>query len=131
MFKIGEFSKLVGVSIRMLRHYGDNGLLKPTLIDEQTHYRLYSASQVAELQQIIRLRDMGFNVKEMASLIDSWSKDALHRALLERKEGIEKTIEAEQRKLQLLKKMISDTQNGLVHPASSVSILRSTNFGTS
>nr|WP_044915496.1 MerR family DNA-binding transcriptional regulator [Butyrivibrio sp. WCE2006] len=29
MLKIGEFSKLSRVSIRMLRHYDDIGLLKP------------------------------------------------------------------------------------------------------
>ena len=29
MFKIGEFSKLTQVSIRMLRYYDETGLLKP------------------------------------------------------------------------------------------------------
>ena len=29
MLKIGEFSKLSRISIRMLRHYDDIGLLKP------------------------------------------------------------------------------------------------------
>ena len=36
MLKIGEFSKLSRVSIRMLRHYDDIGLLKPALIDDFT-----------------------------------------------------------------------------------------------
>lgn len=29
MFKIGDFSKLTRVSVRMLRHYDEIGLLKP------------------------------------------------------------------------------------------------------
>jgi len=33
MFKIGEFSKLTQVSIRMLRYYDETGLLKPAQID--------------------------------------------------------------------------------------------------
>ena len=33
MLKIGEFSKLTQVSVRMLRHYDEIGLLKPAEID--------------------------------------------------------------------------------------------------
>ena len=33
MFKIGEFSKLTQVSIRMLRYYDETGLLKPAQTD--------------------------------------------------------------------------------------------------
>lgn len=42
MFKIGEFSKLTQVSIRMLRYYDENNLLKPARTDPYTGYRLYS-----------------------------------------------------------------------------------------
>jgi len=44
--KIGEFSKLFRVSVRMLRHYDDIGLLKPVEIDHFTGYRYYEASQL-------------------------------------------------------------------------------------
>lgn len=36
MLKIGEFSKLSRVSVRMLRHYDDIGLLKPAETDRST-----------------------------------------------------------------------------------------------
>ena len=36
MLKIGDFSKLSGVSIRMLRYYDEIGLLKPVRIDPDT-----------------------------------------------------------------------------------------------
>ena len=42
MLKIGEFSKLSRVSVRMLRHYDEIGLLKPIEIDRFTDYRYYS-----------------------------------------------------------------------------------------
>ncbi len=42
MLKIGDFSKLSRISIRMLRHYDDIGLLKPKRIDDQTAYRYVS-----------------------------------------------------------------------------------------
>ena len=41
MLKIGEFSKLSRVSVRMLRHYDEIGLLKPAEIDCFTEYRYY------------------------------------------------------------------------------------------
>ncbi len=38
MFKIGDFSKITRVSVRMLRHYDEIGLLKPQSIDSFTGY---------------------------------------------------------------------------------------------
>jgi DNA-binding transcriptional MerR regulator len=42
MFKIGEFSKLTQVSIRMLRYYDEMDVFKPLIVDESTGYRMYS-----------------------------------------------------------------------------------------
>lgn len=42
MLKIGEFSKLSRVSVRMLRHYDEVGLLAPSEVDPMTGYRYYS-----------------------------------------------------------------------------------------
>lgn len=42
MLKIGDFSKLSRISIRMLRHYNEIGLLIPESIDDFTGYRYYS-----------------------------------------------------------------------------------------
>lgn len=44
MLRIGDFSKLSRVSIRMLRHYDKIGLLIPESVDESTGYRYYSES---------------------------------------------------------------------------------------
>lgn len=38
MFKIGEFSRLTQVTIRMLRYYDETGLLKPAKTDPRTGY---------------------------------------------------------------------------------------------
>jgi DNA-binding transcriptional MerR regulator len=64
MFKIGEFSKMVRVTSRMLRHYEKCGLLTPTEIDRFTGYRMYTAMQIPILYRIVQLRDMGFGVKK-------------------------------------------------------------------
>lgn len=45
MFKIGEFSKLTQVSIRMLRYYDEMDVFKPLKVDESTGYRMYSVGR--------------------------------------------------------------------------------------
>ncbi|SEC21280.1 MerR family regulatory protein [Paramicrobacterium humi] len=44
---IGDFSRYAGLSVRMLRHYDDRGLLTPAEVDPFTGYRRYSPSSYA------------------------------------------------------------------------------------
>lgn len=69
MLKIGDFSRLSRVSVRMLRYYEKTGLIKPDKIDEFTGYRYYSESQLPEMWKIKMLRDMGFNVAEISEIL--------------------------------------------------------------
>lgn len=99
MFKIGEFSKLAQVSIRMLRYYDEMGLLKPIKIDELTGYRMYSATQLPVLNKIIYLRDSGFNVSEIAIAINNNNKDFIIEHLERKYREIEEKIDSEKQKL--------------------------------
>ena len=69
MLKIGDFSKLSRVSIRMLRHYDDIGLLKPAETDAFTGYRYYREDQLLVIGRITALKDMGF---ALADIVESW-----------------------------------------------------------
>ena len=99
MFKIGEFSKLTQVSIRMLRYYDETGLLKPAEIDKFTNYRLYSSEQIPLLNKIIFLRDLGFNVSEIAFALNGWDGEFITNLLENKRLKIEQVIKAEQDKL--------------------------------
>ncbi|KPU42565.1 HTH-type transcriptional regulator HmrR [Oxobacter pfennigii] len=99
MFKIGEFSKLTQVSIRMLRYYDETGLLKPAAIDKFTNYRLYSVEQIPVLNKIIFLRDLGFNISEIALALNHWNDEFITDQLDNKRLEIESTIKAEQYKL--------------------------------
>ncbi len=46
MFSIGEFSKLTGLTVKTLRFYHEQGLLKPSAVDDQTGYRYYAADKI-------------------------------------------------------------------------------------
>ena len=49
MLKIGLFSKLSRVSIRMLRYYDEMGLLHPAYIDPESDYRYYREDQLPQI----------------------------------------------------------------------------------
>jgi DNA-binding transcriptional MerR regulator len=70
LFKIGEFSRLSGVSIRMLRHYDEIGLLRPAHVDEWSGYRYYTGEQLTRLTRLLAFRELGFSLAEVACLLD-------------------------------------------------------------
>ncbi len=103
MFKIGEFSKLSRVSVRMLRHYDQLGLLKPVQTDSVTNYRYYTADQLPRLNRILALRDLGFSLEQIAGMLDEGlsSEQMLGMFRLKRAE-IEQQMQEEQSRLSRL-----------------------------
>jgi len=100
MFKIGEFSKLVHVSPRMLRYYEQNGLLQPAEIDRFTGYRQYTAVQIPLLSRIIELRDMGFGIEDIKTLLPKYDDHAAMKEALRQKQAqIQAALVVEQTKL--------------------------------
>ena len=71
--KIGEFSKLMQVTVKTLRHYEQKRLLIPDEVDEWTGYRYYSIEQMQKLQNIRDLQRLGFSLDEIKELCESYS----------------------------------------------------------
>ncbi|HEU4321737.1 MAG TPA: MerR family transcriptional regulator [Roseiflexaceae bacterium] len=69
MFKIGDFSRLGQVSVRMLRHYDKLGLLKPSHTDPQSGYRYYTIDQLARLNRIVALNGIGLTLQQIGGLL--------------------------------------------------------------
>jgi DNA-binding transcriptional MerR regulator len=70
MFSIGDFARSGRVSVRMLRHYDAIGLLRPASVDAITGYRSYDADQLARLNQVVALKDLGFTLEQVATIVD-------------------------------------------------------------
>lgn len=103
MFKIGEFSKLVRVSARMLRHYEKCGLLHPAKVDVYSGYRLYSSEQIPLLNRIVVFRDMGFSIEEIGQLLDNYDNTSyLQKMMVLKMKQTKETIAKEQHKYRLL-----------------------------
>ncbi|KAA9005406.1 MerR family transcriptional regulator [Paenibacillus spiritus] len=69
MLRIGIFSNLSRISIRMLRHYDEIGLLVPESIDESTGYRYYSEAQLLLAARIQAFKNMGFGLNSIREII--------------------------------------------------------------
>ena len=80
LYKIGMFASMNHVTIKALRYYDDENLLKPKVIDTETNYRYYTLSQMGELHQILALKEMGFKIDEIKAVTSGLNeKDLLKR----------------------------------------------------
>ncbi|MFK4070808.1 MerR family transcriptional regulator [Streptomyces sp. NPDC029674] len=70
MFTIGDFARHGRVSVRMLRHYDAVGLLRPAHVDPSSGYRHYRAAQLARLHRVLALKDLGFTLDQVRSILD-------------------------------------------------------------
>lgn len=69
-FKIGEFSRMMQVTVKTLRHYEKKGLLLPYEVDEWTGYRYYTICQMQKLNAIRQLQRLGFTLEEIKELYE-------------------------------------------------------------
>jgi DNA-binding transcriptional MerR regulator len=87
---IGEFSRYAGLSVRMLRHYDERGLLRPAEIDRSSGYRRYTAAQLRVAGRIRDLRDAGCGIPAIAELLPLFDDPAVLRTrLLEHRSSLE------------------------------------------
>ena len=108
MLKIGNFSKLSRISIRMLRHYDEIGLLVPESVDDFTGYRYYSEAQLPLANRINALKEMGFSLSVVAEILKTYDNpQALKQYLLLKQAEIEEQAEKTSRQLLLLKTTIN------------------------
>ncbi len=80
-----------GLTVRALHHYDAIGLLQPSLHTGVGH-RLYTADDVARLQQILSLRQLGFALGEIRGCLDrpdSSPLDVIHRHVARLREQME------------------------------------------
>ena len=70
--RIGEVAERVGVTTRTIRYYEELGLLGSGSGREKGAHRTYEESDVARLQELIRLRDLlGLTLDELVELAEA------------------------------------------------------------
>jgi len=127
MFRIGDFSKIARVSARLLRFYDEIGLFTPAHADPQTGYRYYTVGQLAQLNRILVLKDLGFNLDQVRDILSSnVSAAELRNMLLLRRNDVELTLAAESHRLRHIETRIAQLESDGAEPARRILSLRRT-----
>jgi MerR family transcriptional regulator, thiopeptide resistance regulator len=68
-FKVGDLARRTGLTVRTLHHYDEIGLVKPSGHTDAGH-RLYTGRDVARLQQVLSLHQLGFSLEEIRECLN-------------------------------------------------------------
>lgn len=82
LLRIGLFSRLTAISVRMLRHYQEQHVLEPHTIDPFSGHRFYSPAQLVDAHWIVRLRDAGLPVGEIGEVMANRGDPERLRAIM-------------------------------------------------
>ncbi len=63
-YSSGEFARMAGVSVRTIRFYDKQNILKPSYV-KPSGARFYTDSDLARLQQILLLKYLGFSLDDI------------------------------------------------------------------
>lgn len=85
--QIGQFAKICGTEISVLRHYDKEGLITPDFIDKFTGYRYYSSEQIEIFKRIAAMKKAGFSLKEIKSVLENQKDDAFTFDLIKKKKA--------------------------------------------
>ena len=65
----GQFAKMARVSVRTVRFYDKQNILKPSFVNETTGARYYTSEDLVKLQQILLYKYLGFSLDEIKELM--------------------------------------------------------------
>ncbi|MFD1020896.1 MerR family transcriptional regulator [Thalassobacillus hwangdonensis] len=114
MYKIGEFVELTGLTKETLRYYEEVNLLEPAYIDPDNNYRYYDDGSYFLALLLIKLREFGFTIQEMITVMEDESFEHLEELVLEKRKNIQMQIRKLQQTTQEIDEFIAsgkeDTQ---------------------
>lgn len=108
-YSSGEFARMADVSVRTIRFYDKQNILKPSLVTE-SGARFYTDSDLARLQQILLLKYLGFSLDDIREMtID----DADYHFMLNSLKLQLKLIQDRIEQMRLVEKAIEDTASAI------------------
>lgn len=114
MLSIGDLARHARVSVRMLRHYDAEGLVRPQHVDATTGYRWYSASQVGRVNTLVALKGLGFTLAQCRVILDEQvSVEQLRGMLRLRQSELEQQIKTDTQRLQEVGRRLRSIERGL------------------
>ncbi len=97
--RIGEFARRAGVTARTVRYYESLGLLEPGE-RQGAGFRYYTEAELARLQKINDLKELGLSLEEIISVVPLYFEDPTR-------------IRGKQKILEILKQHLQETDGKL------------------
>ena len=113
LYKKGMFGSMNRVTIKTLRYYDEQKLLVPVYVDEENGYRYYKAGQMAQLQRIISLKNMGFSIDDIRKMMNGAEEKSL---LLSKKQEILKEMAVLTARLAQVESYLAKGSDNLIAP---------------
>jgi DNA-binding transcriptional MerR regulator/DNA gyrase inhibitor GyrI len=109
MYKIGEFSKIVSLTVKALRYYDEINLLKPSHINDENGYRYYDEASYYTAIRIRTLKKYGFSIKEIQEVLPRiQSNSDMSDFLMEKSTQLENQVKS-------IRKVQQQINNEIVH----------------
>ena len=78
---IQDVARKLGVTLRTLRFYEKEGLIKPERVGTT---RVYTKREIARMQLILRGKRLGFSIREIGEFLDLYDADPEHQEQMQR-----------------------------------------------
>ncbi len=114
-YRIGEFSRIAGLSVKTLRFYHECGLLEPVRISGETGYRYYDEASLDRARVILELRALDFSIKEVKEMLESCNDDVdLREHLIQKSREISTRIRAYRRIEKRIRALLTDQEDPIM-----------------
>lgn len=105
----GDFARMAGVSVRTIRYYDKQNILKPSYVNPNGA-RFYTDSDFARLQQILLLKYLGFSLDDIREMtVNTADYHIMLNSLNQQRKLVQDRIE----QMQLVETAICDTVNAM------------------
>ncbi len=112
MMNIGDFARVAGVSVRMLRHYDTLGLLTPSAVDPFSGYRRYDESLLPRAHRLVALKELGFSLDEVRAMLDNPDPETVRELMRRRRDELGAQIERDQARLDEVERRLRIIEGG-------------------
>jgi DNA-binding transcriptional MerR regulator len=107
---IGDFSRATLLSVKMLRHYHEIGLLEPVDVNADTGYRRYGSEQIATAQIIRRFRDLDMPLEDIQLVLGAPDVETRNRVIANHLDRLESNLTRTQEAVASLRDLLDHPQ---------------------
>ena len=110
-YKIGDVSRMLGISADLLRYYEKKGVVHPRK-DEKNGYRYYDARDIDLLIDCLWFKNYDFSMEQIAGLVSGSDYETLYSELTAKEAELEMRLQMQQRILGRLRTHLEELRRG-------------------